>query len=396
MSYRFANCSLDPERHTFLREGKPVHVEPQVFELILALVKQSGLLVTKEELIDTVWRGLNVSDATISARINAARKAVGDNGREQAIIKTVHGRGFQLIAEVSSLEGAGLAKPTEFEVSSQSIRFAASVDGAQIAYAQSGTGPPLIRVGHWLSHLELDWQSSVWRPLIDALGQDHTLYRYDQRGTGLSTRVLESPDLDVFVADLKAVADANDLDRFPVFAASQAVPVAIRFAQKHPDRVSGLVLYGGFAVGRALRPAAPDDIDETTLLSLIRAGWGRADSPFVQAFASLSLPDATPQQMESFVKMQMETVSPENAARLRQIVDRFHVRDSLPKVKAPTLVIHANADAMQPIEQGRVLASEIPNARYVALESRNHIPLPQEPSWSQMVEETQRFLESLG
>jgi pimeloyl-ACP methyl ester carboxylesterase len=336
---------------------------------------------------------LSVSDATISARINAARKAVGDTGRAQAIIKTVHGLGFQLIAEVRTDQV--LAEPVSDRASTQTIRFATSAHGAKIAFAQSGEGPPLVRVGHWLSHLELDWHCPVWRPLIEALGSRHTLYRYDQRGTGLSSRETEHADLDAFADDLKAVADANDLDRFPVFAASQAVPVAIRFAERYPERVSGLVLYGGFAEGRAVREKSADDIDEETILGLIRAGWGKANSPFVNAFSSLFMPDATPEQMESFVRMQTETISPENAARLRQVVDRLDVRRILPSVTAPTLVIHGIYDAVQPIQQGRILASEIPGARYVSLESRNHVPLPQEDSWTQMVAETHAFLAGL-
>ena len=220
MAYRFANCSIDSERHVLLRQNKSVHVEPQVFEILLTLARKRGRLVTKDELVESVWRGLNVSDATISARINAARKAVGDTGREQTIIKTVHGRGFQMIAEVSEVPSpAAKADTIDDPVSRQIIRFAHSSHDARIAFARSGDGPPLVRAGHWLSHLELDWRSSVWRPLIEALGRDHTLYRYDQRGTGLSSRGLDFADLDAFADDLKAVADANDLDRFPIFAA---------------------------------------------------------------------------------------------------------------------------------------------------------------------------------
>ncbi|MEH6478083.1 MAG: alpha/beta fold hydrolase [Sneathiella sp.] len=392
MTYQFANCSIDPAKHTFLRDEKLVHVEPQVFELLLVLTQSEGRLVTKDELVQTVWRGLSVSDATISARINAARKAVGDTGREQAIIKTIHGRGFQLVSEVHK----GLpsdAKPSsdDHEIS-QSIQFTPSSHDAKIAYAKSGQGPPLLRVGHWLSHLELDWYSPVWRPLIETLGKQHTLYRYDQRGTGLSSRDLTAADLDAFTDDLKAVADANNLQKFPIFAASQAVPVAIQFAQKYPERVSRMILYGGYAEGRALRDASSDDVDEGTILNLIRAGWGKANSPFVNAFSSLFMPDATKEQMDSFVRMQYETISPENAACLRQIVDRFSVKAILGSISVPTLVIHAISDAMQPIEQGRLLASEIPNAKYVALESRNHVPLPQEKSWEKLMNEIQSFL----
>ncbi|MEY8099835.1 alpha/beta fold hydrolase [Falsihalocynthiibacter sp. S25ZX9] len=395
MAYRFSNCVIDPEKHLFLRDGLAVHLEPQVFDLLLALVEKRGRLVTKDELVENVWRGLSISDATISARINASRKAVGDTGREQTIIKTVHGRGFRLNVEVQESEEA---VPRAHEVShsdTQNIRFTRSSHGARIAFSKSGNGPPLVRVAHWLSHLELDWHSPVWRPLIEALEEKHTLYRYDQRGTGLSSRDLDGANLDAFVDDLKAVADANNLDRFPIFAASQAVPVAIRFAQRCPERVTGLILYGGYAKGRALREAAPGDIDEDTILGLIRAGWGKPDSPFVNAFSTLFMPDATPEQLDGFVKMQTETISSENAAQLRKIIDRFDVSELLQSVCAPTLVIHAISDAVQPVEQGRILASEIPEAKYVSLESRNHIPLPQEDTWAQMMHEVRLFLRSL-
>lgn len=392
MAYEFANCLIDPDKHLFLRDGLPVHLEPQVFDLLLFLVDQKGRLMTKDDLVETVWHGLSVSDATISARINAARKAVGDTGRAQAIIKTVHGRGFQLNVEVRTAEAAAQTPDPE-RSDTQSIRFTRSSHGARIAFSKSGNGPPLVRVAHWLSHLELDWQSPVWRPLIETLDRKNTLNRYDQRGTGLSSRDLVDADIDAFADDLMAVADANNLDRFPIFSASQAVPVAIRFAQRYPERVSGLVLYGGYVKGRSLREAAPGDIDEETVIGLIRAGWGKADSPFVNAFSTLFLPDATPAQLASFVKMQTETISPENAARLRQIIDRFDVSEVLASIRTPTLIIHAISDAIQPVEQGRLLASEIEGARYVSLESRNHIPLPQEETWTMMMQEIQMFLD---
>jgi len=395
MIYRFATCTLDTDTHRFMRAGKPVHVEPQVFDLLRMLADSNGRLVTKDDLVETVWRGMSVSDSTISARINAARTAVGDTGAAQAIIKTVHGRGFQLIAEVGTDAAASAPQVATNPAERQSIRFVPSTKGARIATAQSGSGPPLVRVGHWLSHLELDWHSPVWLPLLQALGQDNTLIRYDQRGTGLSSRDLAGADLETFVDDLERVADAHGLDRFPVFAASQAVPVAIRFAVRCPERVSGLVLYGGYAQGRALRDLAPDDIKEDTVLGLIRAGWGKADSAFMNAFSTLFMPDATPAQMDDFVKMQLVTIAPENAAELRQIVDRFDVRAQLPLLRAPTLVVHALGDAIQPIEQGRILASEIPDARFLPLDSRNHIPLPQQGSWAHMMQETGQFLENM-
>src|SRR5210317_1920640 len=183
MIYRFANCSLDSDRHVLLRDDIPVHVEPQVFDLLHALAESHDRLVTKDELVEIVLRGLSVSDSTISARINAARKAVGDTGKSQSVIKTVHGRGFQLVAGVETENVVGRTEAAS-QTGQQTIRFVQSSNGARIAYAQSGSGPPLVRIGHWLSHLELDWRSPVWLPLVEALGKNHTLYRYDQRGTG--------------------------------------------------------------------------------------------------------------------------------------------------------------------------------------------------------------------
>lgn len=365
-----------------------------MFDLLRALAERHDRLVTKDELVEIVWRGLSISDSTISARINAARKAVGDTGKTQSVIKTVHGRGFQLVAEVETDE-VFARKEAVSQTGQQTIRFVNSSNGARIAYAQSGSGPPLVRIGHWLSHLELDWHSPVWLPLVEVLGKDHTLYRYDQRGTGLSSRSVEGAGLDAFVEDLESVANANNLKSFPIFAASQAVPVAIRFAEQFPECITGLVLYGGYVKGRALRALSPDNMDENTVLALIRAGWGKKDSPFMSALSSLYMPDATPEQLSSFVKMQLETISQDKAATLRQIVDRFNVMVSLKSIKAPTLIVHAIDDAINPIEQGRILASEIPNARFLPLESRNHVPLPQEASWEKMMSEVISFLEEL-
>jgi pimeloyl-ACP methyl ester carboxylesterase/DNA-binding winged helix-turn-helix (wHTH) protein len=392
MIYRFSDCSIDPVRHVFSREGQIIHLEPQVFDVLLLLAQNAGALVSRDQLIEDVWNGLIVSDSTISARISAARTAVGDSGRDQRIIKTISRRGFQLVVPVETTKDEPQAEDPPSSKLRQDIRFAHSADGLRIAYATSGSGPPLLRAGHWLSHLELDWQSPVWRPLLDALGSNHRLYRYDQRGTGLSGRVFTGESIDEFVDDLKAVADANGLERFPIFAASQAAPVAIKFAALHPERVSKLILLGGYAEGRVFRPASATDVDENTVLALIRNGWGKYGSAFVKAFSALFMPDATQEQIDSFVEIQLESASPEAAVVLRKLVDRFSVTEFLPKVRAPTLVIHANADVIHPIEQGRLLASEIPDARFVMLDSGNHVPLPQHPSWNTMISEIDTFL----
>jgi len=396
MKYHFANHTLDVERHEFCRDESPISIEPQVFDLLHLLVQSAGLLVSRDQLVDEIWGGRIVSESTISARINAARRAVGDSGKDQKVIKTIARRGIQFVADVEveekskqfdTADAAGSQKK-----SNQTVRFVTSNDGTEIAFATSGNGPPLLRASHWLTHLEFDWHSPVWRPLLDALGANSTVVRYDQRGTGLSDRSLRGSNLEDFSADLEAVADAAGLDRFPIFAASQGVPVAIHFAAHYPERVSKLVLYGGYVEGAVIRDANTDNNTSEAILTLIRNGWGQPESAFMKAFSSLFMPTATPEQIDSFVKMQLASASPENAAKIRSAVDRFSVVDLLEKIKAPTLVIHARNDAVHPLKQGQLLASGIPNAQFLQLESNNHAPLPHEDAWGVMISATLDFL----
>jgi pimeloyl-ACP methyl ester carboxylesterase len=241
--------------------------------------------------------------------------------------------------------------------------------------------------------LEMDWNSLIWRPYLDALGQDHTLIRYDQRGTGLSDPVLSSQDLENHVADLEAVANAAELDRFPLIALSQGVPVAVRFAAKYPERVSCLVLYGGYTEGRALRDGGQSSEAADAMLTLMREGWGKPESAFMGAFTSLFCPGASQDQLADLVNMQLASTLPENAGRIRMAIDRFTVVDQLENIHVPTLVIHSRNDSVHPLSEGHKLASNIPNAELVVLESANHILLPGEPAWSEWARETLEFLE---
>lgn len=379
MIHDFGPCELDTDRRVLRRAGETVHIEPQVFELLLTLLEARGSVVTKDALVDRVWRGLHVSDATIASRINAARKAAGDDGKSQRIIKTIPKVGFQLVVEAKTV--APMTAPV-----TGTVKYTQSADGEPIAYSSNGSGPPLVRVSHWLSHLDLDLHSPVWLPFLQRLGQHFTLHRYDQRATGLSTRSVNNLTLDTFVEDLKAVFDANDLHQAPIFAASQAVPVAIRFARRYPDRVSRMVLYGGYAVGRFHRKQEIGDVDEDTVLSLIRAGWGNENSAFFKAFATLFMPAATSEQIKSFVEMQGRSISPEGAVMLRQAVDRFMVLDDLELVSHPVLVIHARDDGVHPVSQGQLLASRLPNAEFMMLDSANHVALPQDPAWTSLTD----------
>jgi DNA-binding winged helix-turn-helix (wHTH) protein/pimeloyl-ACP methyl ester carboxylesterase len=395
MIYAFADCELDTARFELRRGGSTVHVEPQVFELLAALAERAGEVVEKDALVARVWRGPAVSDATINARVSAARKAVGDDGARQEVIRTVHRRGFVMAAGVTPRR-AGAARPGFRGSAVPETRFALSADGTAIAWAAEGEGPDLVRIGHWLTHLELDHESPVFGPTIARLAARHRLIRYDVRSTGLSQRGGEFGGLDRFVDDLEAVMDAACAGAADVFAVSQAVPVAIAYAVRRPERVRRLVAYGGFVQGRALRPPAQGDLGAEMALELIRAGWGREGSVFLETFTRMFAPDATPDMVADLARMQRVTADADTVMRLRRAIDRFDVSDILSRVAVPCLVLHARGDVIQPFVQAQSLAAGLPRASLVSLDSRNHIALPGTASWERLMEATEAFLAPAG
>jgi pimeloyl-ACP methyl ester carboxylesterase len=348
-------------------------------------------MVTHDQIFSEIWQNRIVSDSTISARINAVRTAVGDTGKEQRIIKTIPRRGFQMVVSVQKETDS--SEPSQSTpLSRQTIRFCTSNDGTGIAYAISGHGPPVMRAGHWLTHLELDWHSPVFRPMVDALSRDHTLVRYDQRGTGLSDRTTPEFSVQAFAKDMKAVADAAGLARCPIVASSQGAPTAIQFAVNNPGRVSHLVIWGGYAEGWAVRDGGANSAASDPFGALIQSGWGHADSAFMSAFTALFFPDATNEQINNMVATQIASASPDIAAKLRAALISIDVSGILDRVQAPTLVIHANNDSVHPLSQGRLLASRIPNAEFLIVDSNNHIALPQERVWQDMITATLDFI----
>ena len=274
----------------------------------------------------------------------------------------------------------------------QEIRFRVTDDGAQIAYAIAGQGPPLLKAGNWLNHLEYDWESPVWSHLLRGFAQDHQLVRYDGRGNGLSDWDVEEISFETYVKDMETVADATGIDHFALLGISQGSAVAIAYAVRHPERVSHLVLYGGFARGIRKRGSQAAIDQAQAMRTLIEANWGKDNPAFRQIFTSLFVPDATPEQVESFNELQRITTSPAVAVRIRDAVENFDVVHDLAKVTVPTLVLHCRDDGMVPFEEGRRMAAMIPGAQFVALEGRNHLILENEPAMDRFFEEVRGFL----
>jgi DNA-binding SARP family transcriptional activator/pimeloyl-ACP methyl ester carboxylesterase len=272
---------------------------------------------------------------------------------------------------------------------SQQIRYCRSPDGVQIAYASSSKGPPILRAAHWMSHLQYEWESPVWRHWIDSLSKGNTLIRYDERVSDWNAIDLS---FTAMVCDLESVADANSLSRFPLLGVSQSCAVSVAYAVRHPERVSHLVLYGGYAKGWRKRGDRHEIDTHEAMTTLIREGWGKDNPAFRQLFTETFIPGASREQMAWFNDLQRETASPDNASRLHYSFGDMDVSDILGDVSVPTLVLHARNDAAVPFEQGKALAAGIPGARFVDLNSANHILLSEEPAFADFVREFRSFI----
>ncbi len=280
---------------------------------------------------------------------------------------------------------------------SPTIRFCQAPDGVRLAYASAGQGPALVRAAHFLTHLEFDIETPVWRPWLQALGRGRQLLRYDGRNCGLSDSGAGEPTLDDWVADLEAVVDAAGLERFTLLGCSQGCAISIAYAVRHPERVHALVLFGGYLRGVAQRGLAPEQLREARLmLDLVELGWGREDPVFRQVYTSLFIPGGTLEQMQWFNELERRSATPTNALRTLRALSQLDVTALARQVRCPTLVLHARGDARVPFEEGRLVAGTIPGAQFVPLESRNHVLLEDEPAFGQCLQHIEDFMARHG
>lgn len=356
-----------------------------------AILQRLSTGLTDQEIADELYLSLN----TVKWYNRQIYSKLGASNRLQAV------------AEARALGFLDLTTPPippPFQISHQTspqarseieqrIYFANSFDGTRIAYAVAGQGPPLVKTANFMSHLEYDWMSPVWRHWMQEFTREHTLIRYDERGNGLSDRNVDDLSFDTWVHDLEAVVDAVGLQKFILFAMSQGGTVAVNYAVRHPERVSHLILYGAYARGWLNRDLTDAQNEEERLLvDLMRVGWGQDNPAFRQVFATRLRPDMTTEELHALDEQMRLSASPENAARLESEMHRTDVRALAPLVTNPTLVLHPREDASVPFEEGRLLASLIPNAQFVALESKNHLLAEDEPAWQKFVSAIRNFL----
>ncbi len=395
--YRFDRFRLDVRERRLWRDDTLVPLRDKVFDTLVLLVEEAGRLQTQQELIDSLWPDVSVEPNNLQHNISILRKALAGS---TVRIETLRGRGYRLVAEVQRLSTDG-AKPAPTsagaptqgeEAPRQKIHFCQTSDDVQLAWAELGEGPPLVKAGNWCSHLELDRESLVWRHILASLSNGRRLIRYDARGNGLSDHDVDEISFERWVRDLGTVVEAARLDRFALIGISQGASVAAAYAARHPERVSALVLVCGLARGWRVKGHPRVTRHFEALLSLMDGGWGQDNPAFRQIFSTAFFPDASKEALDGFSELQRRSATPQNAIRMLSAIGDIDIRAELVNVRAPTLVVHGRNDMVIPFNDGKELAAGIPGARFVPLETKSHIPLADEPAWARMESEIHSFL----
>jgi pimeloyl-ACP methyl ester carboxylesterase len=279
----------------------------------------------------------------------------------------------------------------------QEIRFCVTADKVRLAYATVRTGYPLVKVAECFNHLDFEWESPIWRHWVRDLAKGRSIVRYDGRGNGLSQWDVKDVSFEAWIHDLETVVDAAGLGKFALMGHSQGGAIAIAYAVRHPERVSHLVLCGAYSRG-AYHRGHPDAVEvRRALETLVQLNWGKTNPSFFKVVTNLYIPEkASAEDQGWFKELQTVSVSPANLVAYMRACDDINVRSLLPSVSVPTIVFHSDRDRVAPPEEGRMLAAEIPGARFVPLPSANHLLLGEEPAWNVFREELEAFLGCKG
>ncbi|HET9188742.1 MAG TPA: alpha/beta fold hydrolase [Acidothermaceae bacterium] len=382
---------LDPVLYELRRGDRPVPLEPQAFDVLTYLVSHRDRVVSKQELMDAIWGGRFVTDAAVTSRIKQVRRALGDDGRDQRVIRTVHGRGYRFVGTLSAEDGeeresevelrpAGMRNPTRYTVS----------DGLHIAYQVTGHGDTdIVLIPGFVSHLELDWADPRYAHFLDRLGRMGRLIRFDKRGTGMSDRPQGLPDLEARMHDVLAVMDATESRQAVLFGYSEGGPMAILMAATHPERVSSLVLYGSYAkrTRTADYPWGQTEAERRTHTDRLIGNWDWESDLLRRC------PSGDAQMQRWWAQRVRAAATPSTIRALMDMNAAVDVRDVLAAVRVPTLVLHRRGDALFSVDEARYLSAHISSARLRLLEGNDHLPAADS---DQILDEVENFLQTAG
>jgi DNA-binding winged helix-turn-helix (wHTH) protein/pimeloyl-ACP methyl ester carboxylesterase len=397
--YEFGPFRLEPRERRLAREGQAIPLTGKAFDTLCALVKNHGTLVPKQDLMNAVWPETTVEENNLDRNISALRKALGEAGG-RPFIETVPRAGYRFVAPVtersSHMAGASAVANRDTEnLPRQEIRFCATADKVRIAYATVGSGFPLVKVANCFNHLDFEWGSPIWRHWVRDFANGYSIVRYDGRGNGLSEWEVDDISFEAWVHDLETVVDAAGLEKFGLLGVSQGGAVAIAYAARHPERVSHLVLCGAYSRGANHREQLESVQVRRALETLVQVNWGQSNPSFFQMVTNLYIPDrSTPEDQNWFKDLQIKSVSPVNLVNIMRACDEINVRPVLSSISVPTAVFHSDRDRVAPLHEGRILAAEIPGARFIPLSSGNHLLLGEEPAWKVFREELGSFLKA--
>ena len=367
MIFAFGDRELDTDTLELRRAGAAVGVEPQVFDVLCYLVMHRDRVVRKEELLDEVWGDRFVSESALTSRIKDARRAVGDDGHRQAVIRTVHGRGYRFVAPVEGRDAGGVTARASGDrepglVAPPRTHYARS-GRYSIAYQVVGAGPgDLVFIPGFVSNVELQWEFGPMASFFGRLARCVRLIVFDKRGTGLSDRVpvTEIPPLEERMDDVRAVMDSAGSERATLFGISEGGPLALLFAATHPERVERLILFNSYS------DRFRDDIP--ALAAAVRDYWGTGG-----VLAGLAPSWSDRRDIRFLARYERHSATPDTAAHLLELCDLIDVRPILPSISAPTRVLHRRDDTMFPLAKGEALAAGIPGAELIVLEGRDHL-----------------------
>ena len=378
-------------------------LSPKAVEVLHCLINGAGAILSRDQILRDVWKDLHISPDLVREYIFEIRKALGDNATQPKYVETVGRRGFRLIGPVSiryrnapaeSVDGENHEVSSGRPVKMPTVKFCQSKDGASIAHAVSGEGYPLLFAGSWMTHLDMDWESPAYGDYIKHLSDRFQVIRYDQRGNGLSQWSDLSISFDRMVDDMEVVIDTYNYEKVAILGMSQGASIAIAYALRQPDRVSHLVLNGGYARGRKQRGNDAEREESEALVNLIRHSWGNENPAIRQTLTTLFMPEASQEQMQWFNEFQKLCGPGENIAQFRALFDDMNVSKLLPRVTIPTLVLHSDRDSVAPLSEGKFLASHIPGAAFVQLNSPNHMLFESEDGFPKMIANIEGFINS--
>jgi len=392
--YEFGPFRLETREHRLVREDSPVSLAGKAFQTLRVLVEQHGKLVPKQELMSAVWPETSVEENNLDRNISTLRKVLGERPNGQSFIETVPRVGYRFIAPVTELSSNGVAASEKNELFARhEIRYCVTRDKVRLAYSTVGSGHPIVKVANCFNHLDFEWESPIWRHWVRDLATGYSIVRYDGRCNGISDWDVEDVSFDAWIHDLETVVDAAGLEKFALMGHSQGGAVAIAYALRHPERVSHLVLCGAYSRGCCHR-GSPEAIQiRRALETLVQVNWGKTNPAFFQVVTDMYIPErATAEDKTWFNELQQVSVSTSNLVKFMQACDDINVRPLLRSLTTPAIVFHADRDKIAPPQEGRILAAEIPGARFVPLPTANHILLAAEPAWKLFRDELAAFM----